>query len=188
MNLSKDIKITVVKAAAAAAQTELTSDVLDMQGWAGVMFIALTGDVTTGCVLTLTAKGNSANSTSSPTPVTQGSATFTAGDTDADSKVLIVDVYEPQMRYVFASLTRTAANDLGPDGITVNMVSGGLLRTTDASRATPDAVFDLIASMTPLRRVTTPQEFADAVLFFLSPWARAVTGQNLIVDCGLVKG
>jgi len=26
------------------------------------------------------------------------------------------------------------------------------------------------------------------VLFFLSPWARAVTGQNLIVDSGLVKG
>ena len=68
------------------------------------------------------------------------------------------------------------------------MVSGGLLRTTDASRATPEAVFDLIASMTPLRRVTTPEEFADAVLFFLSPWARAVTGQNLIVDGGLVKG
>ena len=85
------------------------------------------------------------------------------------------------------SLTRTAANDLGPDGITVNMVSGGLLRTTDASRATPEAVFDLIASMTPLRRVTTPAEFADAVLFFLSPWARAVTGQNLVVDSGLVK-
>ena len=86
------------------------------------------------------------------------------------------------------SFTRTAANDLGQHGITVNMVSGGLLRTTDASSATPEAVFDLIASMTPLRRVTTPQEFADAVLFFLSPWARAVTGQNLIVDCGLVKG
>jgi 3-oxoacyl-[acyl-carrier protein] reductase len=39
-----------------------------------------------------------------------------------------------------------------------------------------------------VRRVTTPEEFADAVLFFLSPWARAVTGQNLIVDGGLVKG
>ena len=85
------------------------------------------------------------------------------------------------------SLTRTAANDLGPDGITVNMVSGGLLRTTDASSATPEAVFDLIASLTPLRRVTTPAEFADAVLFFLSPWARAVTAQNLVVDSGLVK-
>jgi 3-oxoacyl-[acyl-carrier protein] reductase len=86
------------------------------------------------------------------------------------------------------SLTRTAAHDLGPDGITVNMVSGGLLRTTDASAATPEFVFDLIASSTPVRRVTTPEEFADAVLFFLSPWSRAVTGQNLIVDGGLVKG
>lgn len=86
------------------------------------------------------------------------------------------------------SLTRTAAGDLGQHGITVNMVSGGLLRTTDASSATPEAVFDLIAGMTPLRSVTTPQEFADAVLFFLSPWSRAVTGQNLIVDGGLVKG
>lgn len=85
------------------------------------------------------------------------------------------------------SLTRTMAADLGPDGITVNMVSGGLLRTTDASAATPEAVFDLIAANTPLRRVTTPEEFADAVLFFASPWARAVTGQNLVVDGGLVK-
>ena len=86
------------------------------------------------------------------------------------------------------SLTRTASADLGPDGITVNMLSGGLLRTTDASAGTPEAVFDLIAASTPLRRVTTPQEFADAVLFFASPWARAVTGQNLVVDGGLVKG
>lgn len=85
------------------------------------------------------------------------------------------------------SLTRTLAADLGPDGITVNMVSGGLLRTTDASAATPEAVFDLIAANTPLRQVTTPDEFADAVLFFASPWARAVTGQNLVVDGGLVK-
>ena len=85
------------------------------------------------------------------------------------------------------SLTRTAAADLGPQGITVNMVSGGLLRTTDASAATPEAVFDLIAGMTPLRSVTTPEEFADAVLFFASPWSRAVTGQNLVVDGGLVR-
>jgi 3-oxoacyl-[acyl-carrier protein] reductase len=85
------------------------------------------------------------------------------------------------------SLTRTMAADLGPDGITVNMVSGGLLRVTDASAATPDAVFELIAQSTPLRRVTTPEEFADAILFFASPWARAITGQNLVVDGGLVK-
>ena len=84
------------------------------------------------------------------------------------------------------SLTRTAAIDLGPDNITVNMVSGGLLKITDASKATPDSVFDYIAGITPLRKITTTKDFADAVLFFASPWARAITGQNLIVDGGLV--
>lgn len=85
------------------------------------------------------------------------------------------------------SLTRTAAADLGPSGITVNMLSGGLLRTTDASAATPEAVFDMIAGATPLRQVTTPEEFADATLFFASPWSRSITGQNLVVDGGLVR-
>ncbi|MEU8393547.1 3-oxoacyl-ACP reductase [Nocardia sp. NPDC052254] len=84
------------------------------------------------------------------------------------------------------SLTRTFAADLGPEGIRVNMVSGGLLRTTDASAATPDDVFDMIAAATPLRKVTTPDDFAAAVLFFASDWSRAVTGQNLVVDGGLV--
>ena len=85
------------------------------------------------------------------------------------------------------SLTRTFAADLGPRGVTVNMVSGGLLRTTDASAATPESVFDAIAQQTPLRSVTTPAQFADAVLFFACPWSRAITGQNLVVDGGLVK-
>lgn len=111
MNLSKAIKVTVVEAAAAAAQTELVTDVLDMSGYEGVLYLALLGDVTTGSVLTLTAKGNSANSVSSPTPVTQKATdTYTAGGADADSKILMVDVCKPTLRYQFASLTRTTAN------------------------------------------------------------------------------
>jgi 3-oxoacyl-[acyl-carrier protein] reductase len=47
-------------------------------------------------------------------------------------------------------------------------------------------VFDTIAGLTPLGRVTTPGDLADAVLFFASPWSRAVTGQTLVVDGGLV--
>tara|TARA_B100000674_G_scaffold42440_1_gene29508 strand:- start:621 stop:1385 length:765 start_codon:yes stop_codon:yes gene_type:complete len=84
------------------------------------------------------------------------------------------------------SLTRTAAIDLGQFNITVNMISGGLLKITDASKETPEEVFDYIKSITPLRKVTTTEDFSDAVLFFASPWSRAVTGQNLIVDGGLV--
>lgn len=82
--------------------------------------------------------------------------------------------------------TRNMANELGQYGITVNMVSGGLLKVTDASSATSKEVFQIIESSTPLRRVTDPSEAADAVVFFASPWARAVTGQNLLVDGGLV--
>ena len=86
------------------------------------------------------------------------------------------------------AFTRTSAHELGQYGININMLSGGLLQTTDASKSTPNEVFDYIASATPLRRVVTPEEFASAILMFLSPYSRAVTGQNLIVDGGLVKG
>ena len=84
------------------------------------------------------------------------------------------------------SITRTSAVDLGKFNITVNMISGGLLKITDASKDTPEEVFEYIKSITPLRRVTTTDDFSDAVLFFASPWSRAITGQNLIVDGGLV--
>lgn len=86
------------------------------------------------------------------------------------------------------AFTRTSAHELGMYGININMLSGGLLQATDASRATPEAIFDLIAASTPLTKVTTPDDFAAAILMFLSPYSRAVTGQNLIVDGGLVKG
>lgn len=82
--------------------------------------------------------------------------------------------------------TRSMAKELGEFGIAVNMVSGGLLQETDASAMTPDAVFDLIRESTPLQKVTTPEDVANAILFFASPWSRAVTGQNLVVDGGLV--
>ena len=139
MNLSKAIKVTVVEAAAAAAQTELVTDVLDMQGYDGVMFIALTGDVTTASVLTLTVKGNSANSVSSPTPVTQKATdAFTADGTSADSKVLMVDVYDPALRYVFASLTRTADAVIG--GIIAIQYTAELRPTTQHASVIASAI------------------------------------------------
>ncbi|KIX06203.1 uncharacterized protein Z518_04177 [Rhinocladiella mackenziei CBS 650.93] len=84
------------------------------------------------------------------------------------------------------AFTRTCAADLGPKGVTVNMVSGGLLDVTDASASTPKEVFDHIKAVTPLRKVTTPEDLAGAVLFFASPWADGVTGQQVVVDGGLV--
>lgn len=134
MNLSKGIKVTVVEAAAAAAQTELVTDVLDMSGYEGVMFIAMLGDVSDTSVLTLTAKGNSANSVSSPTPVTQKATdAFTAGAATADSKILMVDVYKPALRYMFASLTRTTANAIVGGIIAIQYEAKTKPTTQDAS-------------------------------------------------------
>ncbi|QCR34157.1 3-oxoacyl-ACP reductase [Lysinibacillus sp. SGAir0095] len=82
--------------------------------------------------------------------------------------------------------TRNMAKELGAYGITVNMMSGGLLKQTDASKVTTAEVFQIIESSTPLQKVTTPRELADVALFFASPWGRAITGQNLVVDGGLV--
>ncbi|KAK8074327.1 Pyridoxal 4-dehydrogenase [Apiospora phragmitis] len=104
---------------------------------------------------------------------------------------LVANPVVPYQDYTVAkgallAFTRTCAAELGPQNITCNTVSGGLLRTTDASRSTPDAVFEQVAQAAPLRAVATPEQVAGAVLFFASPWAAAVTGQNLNVDCGLV--
>ncbi|HEX7113128.1 MAG TPA: 3-oxoacyl-ACP reductase [Mizugakiibacter sp.] len=82
-------------------------------------------------------------------------------------------------------LTRNLAAELGPYGIRVNLLAGGLLKVTDASRDTTDAVFDMVANASPLRRVVTPKEFAQAVLFFVSDLSDAITGQTLAVDGGL---
>jgi hypothetical protein len=111
LNLFKDAKVTRVANGAVAAQTLITSSVLDMQGYDSVAFIALLGDITATCVLLLTVKGNTANSTSSPTPLAYpDTAGYTAGATDADNALLGIDVQKPRERYVFCTLARTTAN------------------------------------------------------------------------------
>lgn len=102
-------------------------------------------------------------------------------------------VYNPVVTYHdytaakagLVGLTRTLAAELGPHGVRVNLVAGGLLQTTDASAVTTPEVFEMVAQETPLRRTVTPEEFAEAVVFFASDLSRAVTGQSLSVDGGL---
>ncbi|MBD7937454.1 3-oxoacyl-ACP reductase [Cytobacillus sp. Sa5YUA1] len=81
--------------------------------------------------------------------------------------------------------TRNMAKELGQYDINVNMVSGGLLETTDASAVTTPEVFAIVADNAAIRRVTKPEDVAEAVVFLASPGARAITGQNLVVDHGL---
>ncbi|UTH17234.1 3-oxoacyl-ACP reductase [Macrococcus epidermidis] len=82
-------------------------------------------------------------------------------------------------------MMRNIASELGQYGIRANMISGGLLKTTDASSVTTDEVFELIANSTPLRKVTTPQDVANMVVYLASDRAKGITGQNITVDGGL---
>ncbi|HLS36347.1 MAG TPA: 3-oxoacyl-ACP reductase [Bacillota bacterium] len=81
--------------------------------------------------------------------------------------------------------TRNIAAELGRYGINANVVSGGLLKTTDASSVTTPEVFELIADSTPLKKVTTPQDVANMVAYLASEKASGITGQNITVDGGL---
>ncbi|KIL53464.1 3-ketoacyl-ACP reductase [Jeotgalibacillus alimentarius] len=81
--------------------------------------------------------------------------------------------------------TRNIAAELGQYGIKANVVSGGLLKMTDASSVTTPEVFELIAQSTPLKKVTTPEDVANMVAYLASENADGITGQNFTVDGGL---
>lgn len=86
------------------------------------------------------------------------------------------------------SMARTAAVELGPDGIRVNTVSPGATRTP---RVVADDRFDGAMSenarRTPLGKVAEPDDIAAALLFLASGLAGHVTGQDLVVDGGLAQ-
>lgn len=90
------------------------------------------------------------------------------------------------------ALTRTFAIELGPVGIRANSVSPGYVLTpmTLAGAAKDPDVEALLRSehfeRVPLRRGLRPGEIAEAACFLASDAATGVTGQDLIVDGGLL--
>jgi 3-oxoacyl-[acyl-carrier protein] reductase len=81
-------------------------------------------------------------------------------------------------------LTRTAARELAPSGITVNAVSPGIIETEmTAGMAATRRAKQL--ERIPMGRFGRPGEVANAVLFLASDAARYITGHVLCVDGGL---
>lgn len=83
------------------------------------------------------------------------------------------------------ALTRSGALEYGPDGIRVNAVSPGFIRTplTEFAWSMPDHLRAIEAG-TALGRTGTADDIAGVVTFLASDLAAYVTGQNLIVDGG----
>lgn len=83
-------------------------------------------------------------------------------------------------KYAIESYSRSAAAELGPYGITVNVVSPGPIQT---GYIPPEGEEALIREI-PLRRIGEPEDIANAVLFFVSEQANWITGQILFVHGG----
>ncbi|MEV0339481.1 SDR family oxidoreductase [Nocardia sp. NPDC050713] len=92
------------------------------------------------------------------------------------------------------ALAQSLATELGPKGIRVNSVAPGYIWADNLKwyfnylaqqrGITPEAVYAETASTIDLRKLPEPDEIADAVVFFASPLARAITGACLDVNGG----
>jgi 3-oxoacyl-[acyl-carrier protein] reductase len=83
-------------------------------------------------------------------------------------------------KYALESYSRSAAAELGPLGITVNVVSPGPVQS---GYITPEAEQELVKEI-PLRRIGQPKDIADVILFLASEQARWITGQVITVHGG----
>jgi hypothetical protein len=114
--------ITLGKDLTADTASETTSTVEDVSGYDEITFIVKLGDVDAAAVLTFAVKGNTASSTSSPTPValpitavsagalTSGNLVVTEASGNLDDKIIAITVGHSSLlsyRYVFLSITAT---------------------------------------------------------------------------------
>jgi len=83
------------------------------------------------------------------------------------------------------SSVRYLAADLGPDGVRVNAISAGPIKTASA-RAVGGftSILGEVAAKSPLRRNATADDVANAAVFLASDLSAAVTGHVLYVDSG----
>ncbi|GAB6932715.1 MAG TPA: enoyl-ACP reductase FabI [Calditerricola sp.] len=80
---------------------------------------------------------------------------------------------------------RYLANDLGPDGIRVNAISAGPIRTLAAKGIRGfNEILKTIEEKAPLRRTTDQSEVGDTALFLFSDLSRGITGEVIHVDSG----
>ncbi len=84
------------------------------------------------------------------------------------------------------AMTQTWAIEMGPKGVRVNAIAPGFTMTP-MLETVPQKVLDDISSKTPMRRLGTPEDIANAYLFLASDESSFITGQVLAVSGGILR-
>jgi len=85
------------------------------------------------------------------------------------------------------ALSSSLAEELGPHGITVNVVAPGLLDTARIDMLRADGRWEKRLASIPLGRAGTPEEVAQAVRFLCGPHARWISGEVLLMNGAEVR-
>ena len=83
------------------------------------------------------------------------------------------------------AFTRCLAAELGPRAITINSLAPGVTDTDMLQQSVPEPVQKALVSQTPLGRLGTPRDIADAVAFLASDESRWITGEVIGANGGL---
>lgn len=107
-------------------------------------------------------------------------------------------VYSNAVRPAVVGLVKSLSNEFGKDGILVNNVGPGYTSTdrlkelavakAKSTGASEQELFDGWAADSAVKRVGTPEEFADVVVWLASERASNVTGQTILIDGGTYRG
>jgi 3-oxoacyl-[acyl-carrier protein] reductase len=81
------------------------------------------------------------------------------------------------------AMAKVMATELGPAGISVNVIGPGLT-LTDATSGQPKEMHDQVAAITPLRRIGMPEDIAGAVVFLASALSDYLSGEYIPVTGG----
>ena len=87
-------------------------------------------------------------------------------------------------KHALVGVVRSLAVELGPSGVLVNAVSPGYIDTALTRRNNDERQIRQFEESTPLRRMGTPQEVAEAVYFLGSDKNTFITGHDLVIDGG----
>lgn len=131
-----------------------------------------------------------------PAMIEQASGTFTIVGSISGKRPLFGRTAYTSTKSALVGLTRTLAFEAGAHGIRVNLISPGFVAgpriewvieaQAEARGMTSEAVRAEFEAESPLGRLTSPDDIADAAVYLASDQAAGITGADINVNAGVV--